>query len=80
VWLGGDVLESDGALVLHGIDGATRITGRRAVLDWLAEVVTATRPKAPAVSLEAIERAFPGDWERFAGTWRRVRGAGLVIV
>jgi hypothetical protein len=78
VWIGGDMLEDDGAIVLHSLAGPVRVAGRRAERDWLHAVVEAARPGQPPVARDAALGAFPGDWERFATRWDRVRAAGLL--
>ena len=80
LWLGGDVLADDGALLLHTRDDTVRVRGRGASIDWLAEVLEAARPGQPALTWEAARAAFPGDWARFAGTFAKVRRAGLIGV
>ncbi len=80
IWLGGDVLDDDGVLVLHGVDGAHRVSARKAARDWLWEVVEAARPGRPEVRLDDARAAFPGDWDAFATRWGRARAAGLVGV
>jgi hypothetical protein len=80
VWLGGDVLGDERALVLCTAEGDTRVTGPRPDLDWLAEVVEAARPGNPPLRYDAARGAFPGDWEAFARSWAKVRSAGLVLV
>lgn len=80
VWLGGEVLDQDGALALHAAGGVTLIRGRRAARDWLAEVIMATRPNQAPLREEEVLATFPGDFEAFRGTWHRVRQAGLVTV
>ncbi len=80
VWLGGEVLDDDGALVLHTPDDTVRVKGREASLGWLAEVLDAAAPGKPALAWRDARAAFPGDWERFRGTFAKVRRAGLLGV
>ncbi len=80
VWLGGDLLDCDGALLLHGREHAVEIPGSEDELEWLAEILEAARPGAEALSLAEAKAAFPGVWERFAERWQAVRDAGLVGV
>jgi len=80
VWLGGDVLDDDGALLLHTREGSTRVRARRDAMGWLAEVIDAAAPGNPPMKWADARAAFPGDWERFASTFERVRRAGLVGV
>lgn len=80
VWLGGDALENDGALLVHHAEGALRLRGTGPELDWVAEVLAAARPGAPPLKLADARAAFPGDWARFAGRWEKLRSAGLVAV
>jgi radical SAM superfamily enzyme YgiQ (UPF0313 family) len=80
VWLGGDVLDDEGALLLHTREGSTRVKAGRAAMGWLAEVLEAAAPGNPPLKWADARAAFPGDWERFAPTFERVRRAGLVGV
>ncbi|MDP2311909.1 MAG: radical SAM protein [Pseudomonadota bacterium] len=80
VWLGGEVLDDEGALLLHTRDGATRVKARRDAMAWLAEVIDAATPGRPALKWTDARAAFPGDWERFTPNWEKVRRAGLVGV
>ncbi len=83
VWLGGEVLEDDGALLLHTREGATRVKARRDAMAWLAEVIDAATlaPSGrPPLRWTDARAAFPGEWERFAATFEKVRRAGLVGV
>ncbi len=79
VWTGGDVLEEDG-LLLHHIDGVEHVRGKRASLDWLAEVIEASRPGQPPLDAGAAITAFPGDFSRFSGGWAAARRAGLLCI
>ncbi|MES2640947.1 MAG: radical SAM protein [Myxococcota bacterium] len=82
LWLGGEVLEDDGALLLHTRDDTVRVKARRDAMAWLAEVLDAAAPgdRRPALRWSDARAAFPGDWERFAPTFAKVRRAGLVGV
>ena len=88
LWLGGEVLEDDGALLLHTRDDTVRVKARRDAMAWLAEVLDAAAPtsggpggdRRPALRWSDARAAFPGDWERFAATFAKVRRAGLVGV
>lgn len=79
VWLGGEVLEEDGALLLHGVDGVERVYGPRPALDWLAEVLDAARPGRLPLRRDEALAAFPGELARFQG-WAAARRVGLVAV
>ena len=79
VWLGGEPLRTDGALLLHRAGGAVAVPGDDDALDWLAEVLEAARPGAP-LDIGAARAAFPGDWAAFAASWALVRRAGLVQI
>lgn len=79
IWTGGDVLEDDG-LVLHHVDGVEHVRGKRASLDWLAEVIEAARTGQPPLPAEAAIVAFPGDFSRFSRAWAAARRAGLLCV
>lgn len=79
VWLGGEVLEDDEGLLLHAPDGIERVRGRRAALDWLAEVLDAARPGRPPLRRADAVAAFPGEFARFRG-WQAARRVGLVAV
>ncbi|MDP2305419.1 MAG: B12-binding domain-containing radical SAM protein [Pseudomonadota bacterium] len=80
LWLGGEVLEDDGALLLHTRDDTTRVKARRDAMAWLAEVLDAATPGRPPLRWTDARAAFPGDWERFAPAFAKVRRAGLVGV
>jgi radical SAM superfamily enzyme YgiQ (UPF0313 family) len=84
VWIGGDPLhDGEGrrrAMLLHGTDGEARIPGTPRELDWLAEVLDASRPGRPPLRYDAVVKAFPGEWTGFEGRWRRVRRAGMLRI
>ncbi len=80
VWLGGNGLDADGALVLHGRERAVVIPGSEDELDWLSELIEASRPDGAPLSFGEARDAFPGAWAAFADRWRAVRAAGLVGV
>ncbi len=80
VWLGGEVLESHDALVLHGREHAVEIPGSEDELGWLSELIEAARPGDEALTLADAVEAFPGDWASFEERWHAVRAAGLVMV
>ncbi len=80
IWLGGEALEGDGVLVLHGWAHALEIPGDDDELDWLAELVEAARPDGEPLSFADARAAFPGDWGAFAERWQAVRAAGMVGV
>lgn len=73
VWLGGDVLQEDNALVLHHADGVEEIRGEPATLDWLGELLTAVTPGREFVTWESLGKVP-------ALSWGVVRRAGLVGV
>ncbi|MEY3213279.1 MAG: hypothetical protein RIT28_3760 [Pseudomonadota bacterium] len=79
LWIGGEVLESDEGLVLHGQGEPVVIRGRAKPLQWLAEVIEASRPEEedPLLVEDAVA-AFPGDFKRFAAQWEQARKAGLL--
>ncbi len=79
VWVGGDVLE-EGGLLLHHLGGVERLGGRRAALDWLAEVIEAARPGRPPLLAEAAIAAFPGNFVGFGTRWAAAKRAGLLCV
>jgi len=76
VWVGGEPLEQDGALVLHGRFGSVRVEADADTLDWLGEVLDAAIPCMPLALDEALAAA-PGPIEGF---WAQVRQAGLVQI
>ncbi|MFZ5481963.1 MAG: B12-binding domain-containing radical SAM protein [Myxococcota bacterium] len=80
VWLGGDVLADDDALVLCTPERDVRVRGRRAEIEWLAEVVEAARPDRPPLRFDDARRAFPGEAEACERKLRIARAAGLVRV
>jgi hypothetical protein len=80
VWLGGNVLDAPGGLVLHHADGTMQIGGRSDERDWLCEVIDAARPGQEPLTLTEAQDAFPGEWRRFEKRWERVREAGMVGV
>jgi hypothetical protein len=79
VWLGGEVLHSDGAVVLHGPAGTATIAGSEDELAWISEVLELAVADDPLAVNDAID-GFPGDWEGFADRWRRLGETGLVRV
>jgi hypothetical protein len=78
VWIGGDPLENDGALVLHGPQETVRLRARGDAGAWLAEVIDASRPGKPPLRWGDARRAFPGDFTRFEAAFARARRAGLL--
>lgn len=75
LWLGGDPLERDGALVVSGVDGEVLVRASRGSIEWLGALLLACRPGQEEVA--AGEVVVPGD---LAAAWGRVRRAGLVGV
>lgn len=69
VWLGGDVLEEDGELVLHHADGTERVRHD----PWVGELLTAVAPGRERVTWESLHP--PPDVP-----WTVLRRAGLVGV
>jgi len=80
VWLGGEVLEEDGALALHHAAGVEVAAGDEDGLAWLGEVLDAAAPGGEPLTFAAARAAFPGDWSAFAGAWAAARRAGLIAV
>ncbi len=77
LWLGGDPLEEDGALVLHSAAGPTRLRGPDEALAWVGELVTAARPGEPALTWEQAAGSRPRGVDRLLPAVRR---AGLIAV
>ncbi len=78
IWLGGELMDGDGALVLHGREHAVEIPGTDEELDWLAEVIASACPDGEPLRFEEARAAFPGAWTSMVQRWRGVREAGLV--
>ena len=79
IWLGGEVLEEDDQLVIHGLEGAVRLGGPAPLRQWLGEVLTAARPQEAPLRHSEV---FPGGAAeaRRMSMWNRARKAGLILV
>jgi hypothetical protein len=80
LWIGGEPLQDDDGVVLHGAEGAWHIHGSEPELDWVMEVLDAARPVAVPLRYAEARAAFPGDWAAFADRWHTLRAAGLLGV
>ncbi len=80
VWIGGDALGEEGAIVLHHAGGKVRVAGTPAVCDWVYGVVEAARPGGTGLTRAQARSAFPGDAAGFARRWSRLRAAGLLCL
>ena len=77
IWLGGEPLDEAGALRLHGRWGSTAVAADEDTLDWLAEVLDASRPGQEPLHLDEALDACPSNPEPFLGAVRRI---GLLVV
>ncbi|HJN74530.1 MAG TPA: radical SAM protein [Myxococcota bacterium] len=77
VWIGGEPLDEDGALALHGRWGRTLISAEADVLDWLTEVLEAARPGTEPLSVNEAVATCPASAEAF---WPDLRRIGLLQV
>lgn len=80
VWIGGDALAEEGAIVLHHAGGSVRVAGSPAVCDWVYGVVEAARPGGPGLTQAQARGAYPGDAAGFTRRWGRLRSAGMLSV
>ena len=81
LWIGGEVLEADGALHLYTPDSTTVIPGTSEELEWLGEVIEAAAVDAEEpLHLGDVEAAFPGEWANFEERFDQVRDAGLLLI
>jgi hypothetical protein len=77
VWLGGDVLEDDDALLVHGLDGPVRFRAGQAGNAALGELLQSARPDLPPLPWQEV---FPHLDARARATLPALRQAGLVVV
>jgi radical SAM superfamily enzyme YgiQ (UPF0313 family) len=80
LWLGPSPLSTPDTLVLHGQRGRIEMSGTPSELEWMEELLAATVPGEPELTLAAAQEVFPGDWNEFATRWQVLREAGLVCV
>jgi hypothetical protein len=80
VWLGGEPLEEQGAVLLHGAGGQALLEGCDDELGWALELLDAAQPGGEPLRFHEARDAFPGDWAAFAPRWSLLRAAGLVGV
>jgi hypothetical protein len=80
VWIGGEVFEDEGALLLHGPAGVTRLEGDDDALAWAAEVIEAARPGEEILHFAEAREAYPGSRRAFDAVWSPLRQAGLLGV
>ncbi len=80
VWLGGEVLEGQGELILSSNEGLVPLRGGPAEREWLAEVLDAARPGAEPLRWEEARASFPGGAGSLKRMMRVARQAGLVRV
>ena len=80
VWLGGDVLDGEGLLMLHSVDDELEVKGEEAELAWLTGLVEAASPAGPGITFGEAQRSYPGEWRRFERRWQKLRALGMVGV
>lgn len=80
LWLGGQPLEEEGALTLHGVDAEVTIHGSEDEIAWLSELLGMAEPSEEPLALGDAMDAFPGNWRDFEASWQLVREMGLLIL